>query len=90
MDAYINSKVLAELASSIFDCERMLECCIITIKAQFKMADAFLAGEQFERFKDKVDAVCESIAQTIDELRRAKAFLNALEPEIIGYDGTKY
>lgn len=90
MDAHINTKVLTEMASDISDCEKKLESCIATIRTEFKMADSFLAGEQFEKFKGKADAVCESINRTIDGLRRAKAFLNALEPEIIGYDGTRY
>ena len=90
MDAYIDTKVLAEMASGISDCEKKLEYCITTIKTEFKAADAFLAGEQFDIFKGKAEAVCESIDRTIDGLRRAKAFLNALEPEIVGYDGTRY
>lgn len=90
MDAYINSKALTEMASGISDCEKKLEYCITIIKAEFKVADAFLAGEQFEIFKGKADAACENINQTIEGLKRAKAFLNALEPEILGYDGTRY
>lgn len=90
MDAYINTKVLTEMASGISDCEKKLEHCIIAIKTEFKTADACLAGKQYETFKDKATSVCDSIDRTIDALRKAKAFLNALEPEIVGYDGTKY
>lgn len=90
MDAYINTRVLTDMVSDINDCKTKLEHCIITIKAEFKVADALLAGEQFELFKDKALSVCENINSTIDGLIKVKTFLSELEPEIDSYDGTRY
>lgn len=90
MDAFINTKVLSDLVSDIETCRTKLEHCITTIKAEFKVADALLAGEQFETFRNEAIAACDGITATIDGLLRVKAFLNELEPEIVKYDGTRY
>ena len=90
MGAYINTKVITELLLGINDCKTKLEHCVVTIKAEFKAADALLDGEQFAVFKEKALYVCESINSTIDGLFMVKAFLNELEPEIDNYDGTRY
>lgn len=90
MDAYINSKVLTDILSSINECKMKLEHCITTIKAEFKIADAMLSGEQFEKFKNQAETSCSSITEAMDRLIKVKTFLEKLEPEVINYDGTRY
>ena len=90
MDANVNSEILNQLHTNIDLCQKSLNDCILTIKAEFKIANQLLAGEQFERFKSQADNVCQAINVTVDALSRSKEFLNRLSQEVIDYNGTKY
>lgn len=90
MDAFVNTNLLGQMISELDGCKLKLEYCITTIKAEYKIADAILSGEQFEKLKDKATAACENINNTIDGLFRLKAFISELEPHIFDYDETRY
>lgn len=90
MDAYVNTRVLEEMRSDMDNCKKKLDQCIVLIKHEYRIADAVLAGEQFEKFKVQAETACQNITQAIDGLQKAAAFLKELEPEIHHYDGTRY
>lgn len=90
MDVNVNSEILNQLHTNIDSCQKNLNDCILTIKAEFKIADQMLAGEQFERFKSQADTVCQAINVTVDALSRSKEFLIQLSQEVVAYNGTKY
>ncbi len=90
MDVNVNSEVLSNLQANVKTCQKKLNDCLQTIKAEFKIVDFLLAGEQFEEFKNQAKKVCEELNNTINKLSSSKSFLKKLQAEIDEYEKTKY